>query len=430
MAKPKRFLLRLVVVLAILVIVAVAAIPLVPLSPFKPAVELRLTEALGRKVTCDSLHLSLITGPRFTITGMTALEDPAFGGGVFLKADRVLADLDIVEYFRTRRIAIKAISIRSAQIHLVRNEDGAWNWATLSRESNGLAAVSGQAASFLSRADLPVLPLLLVADLSSASLRQIRVENADVKLTYSSAPAVSETIWKNVKLDASLAPATEGERGTRAIGRLSAQSEEDGEAELFRAALPFDLKIGRSKDVTLLAAGSIGPGPLETKNLSVGSFSMNGQFSAEQAGPLSGAGRLSVGEMLIRSINLSEHVAAALRVSQIGDMSPGTPIGALEGEFRVSQGVVETTGLQIREIDGLGDAIAKRGNFKIDSGLMVNYRTTITLSADATSRVKSASTLLGVIATILEINNRLSVPVNINGDVRKPQIYVDVSRLF
>jgi hypothetical protein len=111
-------------------------------------------------------------------------------------------------------------------------------------------------------------------------------------------------------------------------------------------------------------------------------------------------------------------------------MNPGTPISALDGEFRVSQGVVETTGLQIREIDGLGDAIAQRGSFTIDSGLTVNYRTTVNLSAEATSRVKSASTLLGVIATILEMNNRLSVPVNINGDVRKPQIYVDVSRLF
>ena len=78
----------------------------------------------------------------------------------------------------------------------------------------------------------------------------------------------------------------------------------------------------------------------------------------------------------------------------------------------------------------MGDATAQTGSFKIEAALTLNYAATVTLSADATSRVKSASTILGMLTSIFETNNRLSVPVNINGDVRHPQIQVDVMRIF
>jgi hypothetical protein len=84
----------------------------------------------------------------------------------------------------------------------------------------------------------------------------------------------------------------------------------------------------------------------------------------------------------------------------------------------------------MQELDGLGDATAPTGSFKIEAALTVNYIATVTLSAEATSRVKSSSTMLGIVVTVLETNNRLSVPININGDVRKPEIQVDVSRIF
>jgi len=40
------------------------------------------------------------------------------------------------------------------------------------------------------------------------------------------------------------------------------------------------------------------------------------------------------------------------------------------------------------------------------------------------------SPALGLVVTILETNNRVSVPINVSGDVRNPEVQVDVSRIF
>ena len=60
----------------------------------------------------------------------------------------------------------------------------------------------------------------------------------------------------------------------------------------------------------------------------------------------------------------------------------------------------------------------------------MNYQATLTMSTDATARVKAISPIVGMLVTILETDNRISVPINISGDVRKPEIQVDVSRIF
>jgi uncharacterized protein involved in outer membrane biogenesis len=427
MGRLTKFLFYLILTTAALVIITVALAPLVPLGALEPAVESRLSDMLGRKVTVDSLRLNLMGDAYFTITGMTAEEDPAFGEGTFLKADQVRADIDLFQYLRTRKIAIEAINITTAELHLVRSVDGSWNWTTLGQQSSRPESAS----LFIQRtvADSG-LTVLLAGGLSAESLKKVKIDNASVRWTDRKPSAATEAVYKGIRLDASLTPATDGGDGRQATGEFIAQSEEDGEAEMLRATFPFDLKIKRGSAGSLLVDGLVGPGPLETKNLSVGSFAVNGQISAERSAPLTGSGQLSATEMVIRPINVSQQVAGALRVNQIGDMNPGTMVAGLQSEFRISQGAVETTGLRIREIDGLGDAIAQSGSFKIDSGLSVNYAATITLSPDATSRVKAANSMLGIIATVLETNNQLSVPINIDGDVRNPRVYVDVSRIF
>jgi hypothetical protein len=134
--------------------------------------------------------------------------------------------------------------------------------------------------------------------------------------------------------------------------------------------------------------------------------------------------------MFIPGVNLSERVASALRIGQVGDMNNGTILGSLETEFQLGQNVVNTQNLRIQQLDGLGDATANQGSFKIESALTLNYVATVVLSPDATSQVKKSSPVIGFIATILENNNRVSVPVNITGDARNPQVQVDVSRIF
>jgi hypothetical protein len=111
-------------------------------------------------------------------------------------------------------------------------------------------------------------------------------------------------------------------------------------------------------------------------------------------------------------------------------MSPGTAVASLDTDFQISKGTVNTPGLRIQQLDGLGDATAETGSFRIESALNVNYEAKILLSPEATARVKSMSGTVGLLVTIFETNNQLSVPINITGDLRNPEVQVDVSRIF
>ena len=430
MARRRGCFLRLLFLSVILLVVAGLAAVYLPLTPLKSGVESKLTDMLGRKVTIDSLHLSLTNGPCFAISGMAALESHAFGDGVLLRADDVRAGFDVVEFLRTRRITLNSLTIRSTQIRLVKNGEGLWNWTTLGRqpvEQSGASSIAFRAANALS-----IIPILISSDLIAAKLKAIRIENASVKLIDVNGTATQEALYKNITLNALLAPSSaQAAGGSYDIkGEFTARSEEDGEAEMFKATLPFDIRIERQGAAAFTVSGSVGAGPLETRNLSVESFAIDGRIASTPGGPLTGDGRISATNMFLPTINLSQKVAEALKIKQIGEMEAGSRVGSLETAFQMSRDTVSTTGLRLQQVDGLGDATAQTGSFKIEAALNVNYRATVTLSPDATSRVKSASTILGMLTAIFETNSRLSVPVNINGDVRHPQIQVDVARIF
>ncbi|HSE98461.1 MAG TPA: AsmA-like C-terminal region-containing protein, partial [Blastocatellia bacterium] len=145
---------------------------------------------------------------------------------------------------------------------------------------------------------------------------------------------------------------------------------------------------------------------------------------------VSGGGRLSSNEMFIASVNVSEQVARALRLNEIGDMSAGTKLGSLQSDFQITRGEMRTTNLSIQQLDGLGDASSNQGWLRVASAPVLDYSATVLLTADATARVKSTSPLLGMAISILEYNNRVAVPVSIRGEVRNPVVQVDVSRLL
>jgi len=265
--------------------------------------------------------------------------------------------------------------------------------------------------------------------LSPTGLRHLQIEHASVTVTDRSTG--QSTTYKNITLISDLSPHHSGsEGGSHATGTLVAQSEEDAGGDVLKTELPFDLTIGRRNGSALFVKGSVGPGRLETSNVRIGEFSINGDVQAHTGASLEGSGQLSATDLFISTINLSQNVAQALKTNQIGDMSPGTQIASLDTNFQLDKGLVRTTGVRIQQLDGLGDATASQGTFKIEAALIVDYSGTVTLSPDSTARFKSASPMLGIFATILEVNNRLSIPLIVRGDVRSPQITVDVSRIF
>jgi len=284
----------------------------------------------------------------------------------------------------------------------------------------------------------------LLADLKNASLSNIHIESASVRLIDKTGEQPPESFYKNISLDASITrPAAEtAGNASRATGEVRAESDESDASEILKTNLPFDLSIDRGAATGLSVSGTLGPGPLQTKNFSAQTFKLDGKINAGDAAPtaasaqqravssLTGNGHITSGEMFIPSVNISEQVARALNLGQIGDMGQGTGIGSLETDFKFEQGVVNTSNLRIQQLDGLGDASADSGWFKIESALVLNYVATVLLSPEATTQVKKVSPLLGAAISVLESNNRVPVPVNITGDVRSPQVQVDVSRIF
>jgi hypothetical protein len=419
MPRKRRWLLRLLLFVAVLAIAAFFLAPLLPLDSFKPQVESRLSATLGRKVTIGSMRLTLWGGPSLTIKGMTAKEDTAFGNGDFMKADQVRANFSLKDYVLHRQIVIDALTINSPEFNFIKNGDGTWNWATLG------AATSAQTA-FLQ----PLVRLIAAAagDPGKARFNSIQIEGATIRVIDQTGKQ-PESLYKNIALKLAIADAKDAANASHATGEVRAESDESDGAEKLKAVMPFDLVVDRNNSGGYLTKGVFGPGPLETKNLTAQSFKLNGQFDTHASSEMSGSGHISANEIFIPSLNVSQQVAGAARVNQIGDMNQGTKIGGLETDFNFDHDLVKTTDLRVQQLDGLGDALAPEGWFRIEAALMLSYAARIELSSEATAQLKSSSNpLIGAAVAVLQTNNRIAVPLNITGDVRNPNIQVDVLR--
>src|SRR6185295_12000485 len=96
--------------------------------------------------TIQSARLNMIGGPYLSLNGMTVEDTNEFGGGVFLQADQVRANFGVFEFLRSRNLTLDTLTLTSPKIHLVKNEEGVWNWTTL---GNWRASIPGTAAALV-----------------------------------------------------------------------------------------------------------------------------------------------------------------------------------------------------------------------------------------------------------------------------------------
>jgi AsmA protein len=113
-------------------LLAVAAIRLfVDANTFRPTIESQLTVALSRKVTLGDLSLSLIAGS-LVAKDLAIAEDPKFGQTPFFTAQRLRIGVQMKPLLLKRQLIVRSFEVDAPQIHLIRAEDGTWNFATLS----------------------------------------------------------------------------------------------------------------------------------------------------------------------------------------------------------------------------------------------------------------------------------------------------------
>jgi AsmA protein len=113
-------------------ILAAAAIPLfVDANTFRPVIESRLSAALSRKVTLGDLSLSVMTGS-LVANDLAIAEDPKFGQTPFFTAKRLRIGVQMKPLILNRQLMVRSFEVDAPQIHLIRGEDGTWNFSTLS----------------------------------------------------------------------------------------------------------------------------------------------------------------------------------------------------------------------------------------------------------------------------------------------------------
>jgi AsmA protein len=117
-------------VVALLVLLFVVAPLFVNADSFRPMLEAQLSSALGRKVTLGKLSFSLWSGSVVADT-LTVADDPAFGATPFLQAKSLKIGVDTGAFLFHHQVNVRKIVAESPEIHLISNQQGAWNYATL-----------------------------------------------------------------------------------------------------------------------------------------------------------------------------------------------------------------------------------------------------------------------------------------------------------
>ena len=164
-------------------IIAAAAIRLfVDADTFRPMIESQLTAALSRKVTLGALSLSVMTGS-LVANDLTIAEDPKFGQTPFFTAKRLRIGVQMKPLIFNRQLIVRSFEVDAPQIHLIRAEEGTWNFATL---SHGAAPQNTQTDPL---PDLPV-GLITIKD-GNATIEKLPLQrnpqvydHLDVKLEH------------------------------------------------------------------------------------------------------------------------------------------------------------------------------------------------------------------------------------------------------
>jgi AsmA family/AsmA-like C-terminal region len=89
-----------------------------------------ISEALGRRVDIDSVHLRLLPRPGFDLENLVVYDDTAFGAEPMLRASEVTAALRLVSLVRGR-LEIARLELTEPSLNLVHGAQGRWNVESL-----------------------------------------------------------------------------------------------------------------------------------------------------------------------------------------------------------------------------------------------------------------------------------------------------------
>lgn len=100
--------------------------PLVNVNRFRKQIASSISRSLGRPVRVDSVALTMLPMPGFTLQHFVVGEDPAFGAEPVISAESVRVTLRWRSLWR-RRVEFSRITLADPSVNLVHLPDGRWN---------------------------------------------------------------------------------------------------------------------------------------------------------------------------------------------------------------------------------------------------------------------------------------------------------------
>ncbi|MBZ5632408.1 MAG: AsmA family protein [Acidobacteriia bacterium] len=184
----KRFLRIAGIAVAVLILAALALPFFINANQFRPALEERLTTALGREVKIGDIKLSLFSGGA-SASDITIADDPAFSKEPFLRAKGLAVGVELWPLIVSRQLNVTSLTVDQPEIALLQSAAGDWNFSSLgSKTATPPAAVSPSSAGASSATDLSV-KLVKISNgrliLQSRRLEKVNIELRDFSATSS-----------------------------------------------------------------------------------------------------------------------------------------------------------------------------------------------------------------------------------------------------
>ncbi|HEY7406446.1 MAG TPA: AsmA family protein [Candidatus Angelobacter sp.] len=142
------------IVVVLLVAAALIAPHLVNINQYHGQIQAQLEKRLGRQVTLGDMSLSLFP-PSFVVQSATIAEDSHFGTTrPFAQAEKLAVSVEFWPLLR-KDVEVKSLELTRPRIELIRDAQGAWNFATLGQEGKQTPAKAPQASSTQSPSQKP-----------------------------------------------------------------------------------------------------------------------------------------------------------------------------------------------------------------------------------------------------------------------------------
>ncbi len=348
MAKRKKGLVIIGVVLAVLVLILVVTPFFINADTFRPEIEQELGEILHRKVEIGHLRVSLLSGS-LVANSISIGDDPAFSQQPFLMAKSLSVGVALWPLIRSRQLKVHSFTFVSPHVELLRTPKGDWNFDSIGGSGASAAPSSG-----------PANPAL-----ASFTIDRMAISNGTIAFGRAGQP--TRLAYENVNITASDISGTRAfpltfDARTPGGGKLNLKANVGPIEDVEAARLPFEGQLAvdgvPAEDVQDLLAvlgynlpagltlkgGTIkanmtlhGPfqrfvtsGPVQLSNVRLAGFSLAGELARALGTAGSGTGN----DTLIQRASSDLHYAAdGLRADNMNIIIP--TLGTLTGSGTV-----------------------------------------------------------------------------------------------